>query len=303
MLIKAAPVFVALCGILRSTDLYFRTPIVGILSVLTIITWEHLINLVVVAPILIKNIQIYKEFSFRDFVLFALVGCGASVMGVLCFTQAFLYINPALAVLMQKLQPIITIVLGALLLKESVSRRFVFWALLAIISSYFVSFGFTDPFSGEWQKVAVGSGFALLAAFFWGSGTIWGKILLNKYSQFFVMANRFLFGAIFTILLSLSLGNGLQLQIVFSETSPLFGSLVYMALISGFVATTFFYLGLKWVNASLVSILELFFPVSSVLIMWLSFNRPIGMVQLGAGLIMFYAVYKVNQSRPVKGEN
>jgi drug/metabolite transporter (DMT)-like permease len=226
-----------------------------------------------------------------------LVGCGASALGILCFTEAFLYMNPALAVLMQKLQPIITISLGAILLREKISRNFVAWSLLAIVSSYFVSFGFADPFSGEWQKIAIGSFFALLAAFFWGSGTIWGKMLLQKYSQLFVMANRFFFGAIFTLIICQLFGNGLQLDIIISETKPVFGGIVYMALISGFVATTFFYVGLKWVNATLASILELFFPVSSVLIMWLSFNRPLSPVQIIACLVMFYAVYRVNLAR------
>lgn len=297
MLIKFAPLLVALCGILRSTDLYFRTPIVGSLAVLTLITWEHLVNLVVVSPILIKNLQYYRQFTWQDFLLFLLVGCGASALGVLCFTQAFLYMNPALAVLMQKLQPVITITLGALVLKETISRRFILWALVAIIASYFVSFGLTDPFSGEWQKVATGSMFAFLAAFFWGGGTIWGKMLLDKYSQLFVMSNRFLFGSIFTLTICFLFGEGLQAEIVFAEARPLFASIVYMALISGFVATTFFYIGLKWVNATMVSILELFFPVSSVLIMWLSFNRPLDGVQILAGIIMFFAVYQVNLAR------
>ncbi len=297
MIVKLAPLFVALCGIIRSTDLFFRTPAVKEIAVLTLITWEHLINLAVVLPILINNFRQYKVFDRKDFLLFILVGCGASALGILCFTEAFLYMNPALAVLMQKLQPIITISLGAILLREKISHSLVAWSLLAIVSSYFVSFGLTDPFSGEWQKIAIGSIFAILAAFFWGSGTIWGKMLLQKYSQLFVMANRFFFGAIFTLIISHLFGNGLQIESVFSETKPVFGGIVYMALISGFVATTFFYVGLKWVNATLASILELFFPVSSVLIMWLGFNRPLSGVQIAAGLVMFFAVYRVNQAR------
>ena len=302
MLIKLSPLFVALCGILRSTDLFFRTPVVAILPVLTIIAWEHLINLIMVIPIIVKNFKQYALFNWRDLVLFLLVGCGASAMGVLCFTRAFIYINPALAVLLQKLQPIITLSLGVFILKEKIGRNFFIWALIAIISSYFVSFGLTNPLSGEGKKIAIGALFAILASFFWGSGTIWGKILLKKFSQSFVMSNRFLFGAVFTVVAAYLFGDGLQSEIVFSNEKPLIASLLYMAIVSGFVATSFFYAGLKWVSASLASILELFFPVSSVIIMWLGFNRPITLIQIVAGIIMFIAVYKINQFNPTKKE-
>ncbi|MDN5279199.1 MAG: hypothetical protein PWR01_3164 [Clostridiales bacterium] len=294
MLIKFAPLLLVICGILRSTDLYFRTPVVATLPVITLITWEHLINLVVVSPILIYNFRQYFKFRLKDFFLFIFIGCGASALGILCFTQAFLYINPALAVLLQKLQPLMTIFMGAFILRERIERRFFLWALIAIIASYFVSFGLADPFSGEWRKVAIGAGYAVLAAFFWGSGTIWGKILLERFSQLFVMSNRFLFGAIFTLIISHLFGNGFQAEVVFSPEKPLITSIIYMAIISGFFATSFFYVGLKWVKASLASILELVFPVSSVLIMWWSFNRPLTTAQIIAGIVLFTAMYKIN---------
>jgi drug/metabolite transporter (DMT)-like permease len=302
MLIKLSPLFVALCGILRSTDLFFRTPVVAALPVLTIITWEHLINLVVVLPIIIKNFKQYAHFNRRDFLLFLLVGCGASAMGVLCFTRAFIYINPALAVLLQKLQPVITLSLGVFVLKEKIGKNFFVWAIIAIISSYFVSFGLTNPLSGEGKKIATGALFAVLASFFWGSGTIWGKLLLEKFSQTFVMSNRFLFGAIFTLAATFLFGEGLQSNIVFNNENSLIGSLLYMAIVSGFIATSFFYAGLKWVPASMASILELFFPVSSVIIMWLGFKRPITLIQIIAGIIMFIAVYKINKFNPIEKE-
>jgi drug/metabolite transporter (DMT)-like permease len=75
-----------------------------------------------------------------------------------------------------------------------------------------------------------------------------------------------------------------------------------MAIVSGFIATSFFYAGLKWVPASMASILELFFPVSSVIIMWLGFKRPITLIQIIAGIIMFIAVYKINKFNPIEKE-
>ncbi|EKD83090.1 MAG: hypothetical protein ACD_39C00894G0001, partial [uncultured bacterium] len=288
-----ACVLVALCGILRSTDLYFRNPVIASLPVLVLISWEHLINLALVSPFFWIKRRQFARIVTRDIFYFLMVGFGASALGILCFTEAFRYINPALAVLMQKLQPVMTITLGVLLLREKVDRRFSLWAGLAIICSYFVSFGLTDPFTGEWKKSATGAAFAVAAAFFWGSGTIWGKILLKKYDQSFVLACRFLLGSIFSVFLAIVIHGGLKSDLIIAQ--ELYKSIFYMAVISGVLATSFFYAGLKWVKASLASVLELFFPVSSVLIMWLSFNRPITLFQILAALVMFYAVFRINQ--------
>lgn len=291
---RLAAVLVALCGILRSTDLYFRNPVIKSLPVIILITWEHLINLTAALPILYRKRHEFRLISPKDLLYFAGVGVGASALGILCFTQAFLYINPALAVLLQKLQPVMTILLGIILLREKINRRFILWSLLAIICSYFVSFGLTNPFSGEGKSLAIGAAYAIAAAFFWGGGTIWGKLLLGKFDQHFVLACRFLVGGIFTTILAFASYGGLQSDVIFAGEKPLFGSIIYMALISGILATSFFYAGLKWVKASLASILELFFPVSSVIIMWWSFNRPISPEQLLAGIVMFFAVYRIN---------
>ena len=293
MNVNLACILVALCGILRSTDLYFRNPVIASLPVVVLIAWEHLVNLALVSPLFWLKRRQFRQIVARDVFYFVMVGFGASAMGVLCFTEAFLYINPALAVLMQKLQPVMTITLGVILLREKVNRRFFGWAALAIICSYFVSFGLADPFTGEWKKSAIGAGLAVAAAFFWGSGTIWGKILLQKYDQSFVLACRFLLRSLFTVSLALVFHGSLKAEMVINQ--GLYKSIFYMATISGVLATSFFYAGLKWVKASVASILELFFPVSSVLIMWLSFNRPITAIQIGAALVMFFAVYQTNR--------
>jgi len=285
---------VALCGILRSTDLYFRNPMILTLPVIVLISWEHLVNLTLVSPVLFFKRHNFLKIDKRDFLLMLMVGCGASAMGILCFSEAFHYINPALAVMLQKLQPVITILAGSLLLGEKLNSAFIKWAAIAIASSYFVSFGLTNPFTGEGSKMAIGAAYAVGAAFFWGTGTIWGKMLLQKYDQSFVLACRFLFGAVFTVSSAFIFKGGLMIDKVFAADPPLYMNIFYMAVIAGVLATSFFYAGLKWVKASIASILELFFPVSSVIIMWFSFNRPITIPQATAGLILFYAVFKIN---------
>ncbi len=279
----------ALCGVLRSTDLFFRIPVLDTLPVAVIIMWEHLINTVAVTPGAIKFRTAYRNINLKDGLLFILVGWGASAMGILFFTLAFKYMNPALVILLQKLQPVITILLGVIFLKDRLTKKFFLWAPVAIISSYFVSFSLTNPFSGQWKQIAVGTGFTLLAAFFWGSGTVWGKMLLKKFDSNFILVNRFILGSVFTVVLAISVAGSHAFAGVLGRPD-LLGRLLYMALVPGLVATGFFYWGLHRVDASIASILELVFPLSSVVIMWVFFNQPLDLVQILAGVVLFISI-------------
>ncbi len=101
-------------------------------------------------------------------------------MGILCFSEAFRHINPALAVLLQKLQPIFAIATATIFLKEKFDNRYIKWALLAILSAYFVTFanGLVNLQTGEGTIIA--ALYALGAAFAWGSSTTFSKMLLGK---------------------------------------------------------------------------------------------------------------------------
>lgn len=294
-MLKSAAWLVVICGIVRSTDLYFRNPLIatGELSVLQIITWEHLINLLIVSIILISYRKSFYSINKKDFLLMSLVGAGASVMGILCFTQSFHYINPAISVLLQKLQPIMAIVLSCIVLKESITFKTVVYAAIAIICSYFVSFSFNNPLTETGSNIAKGTAWAIGASFFWGSGTVWGKILLKKYDEMFVMSTRFLFGSVFAVAILLYSQEGFAFELLSENNYERMYYITYMALISGLIASTFYYYGLKRVKASRATILEMTFPISSATIMWLSFERPLDSVQIVAAITFFYIVSKI----------
>ncbi|HNV71270.1 MAG TPA: DMT family transporter [Candidatus Ozemobacteraceae bacterium] len=287
--------FVALCGMLRSTDLFFRIGALKALSTLTLIAWEHLVNAVLVLPLAWRNRRYYRQVTRTEMLLFLLIGVGASACGILFFTAAFRRLNPALVILLQKLQPLITIGLGIAVLKEQPRRHFWLFAGLAIASSYFVTFSLSNPFQVEWWQLASGAGYAVAAAFFWGGGTAWGKLLLGKYPQSFLLANRFLLGAVFTVMLAMLTGRGLRYDLVVTGTEPLLDDIAYMALIPGLLATAAFYHGLNRLPAAITSILELIFPLSSVIIMWVWFDRPIDGVQIAAAMILFWSMYMVSR--------
>jgi len=282
------------CGIARSTDLFFRIPVIAKLPVPTIVFWEHFITSLILFPFVFKFRKQFSKVPSKDWLLFIMIGAGASALGILFFTKAFFYLNPALVILLQKLQPLVTIVFGVIILKEKINKGFVKWAILAVVASYFITFSTANPFSGHWKQLGIGVFYTLLAVFFWGSGTVWGKMLLNKYDKNFVLLNRFLIGTIFTFFLSLMFYGGVGLGTLNKE---LLLNLGYMAIVPGFLATGFFYYGLNHVKASVASILEMVFPLSSVVIMWVFFDRPLDNVQLISSIILIFSIMKITTKK------
>lgn len=288
-------IFVALCGILRSTDLFFRNPTLAAIPIIVLISWEHLVNLLVLSPTIPSVQKELKLITPKDLLHLIIVGFGASAMGLICFSASFAHINPAITVIFQKLQPLITIALSVVFLKEKINRKFLLWTLFTMLCVILVSVDLSFPKQQDFSSLFKGIGLAVLAATFWGSGTVFGKLLLKKYSQRFVVLSRFALGALFGVALSYLIGNGLETEKILGDKT-LFMPIVYMALISGTLAVNFFYAGLQKIQASLIGVLELFFPVFSVLIMWYFFNKPLSPTQIFFALLLFYGSYKATES-------
>lgn len=89
------------------------------------------------------------------------------------------YVDISTVVLIQKLQPIFAISLASIVLREKVSKSFIFLASTAILDKYLTTFG-NKPFLFLDNKSIIASLFALLASFCWGSSTVLGKATLRQ---------------------------------------------------------------------------------------------------------------------------
>lgn len=97
----------------------------------------------------------------------------------------------ATVVILQKLQPIFALLMARLILKEKLSKSFYLWAAVAVFASYVLAFA-QEGFSladFNWQENA--ALFAFLAAFAFGSSTVFGKRLANHLDYKAVAALRF----------------------------------------------------------------------------------------------------------------
>ncbi len=289
---KYGPLLIVLCMFLRATDVVFRSSTLSKIDPLELITLEHLIACIV----LLRWIPSFRRIlTFSAFEIFCVlfISCGSSVGGILFFTSAFQYINPSVVILLQKLQPIVTIFLSYMILKERFPAKFWFWAAIGVGAGYVLGFGLSLPEVSFASQNFRGVIFALIAMTLWGSGTVFGKKLVAKLDPGTVTRYRYFLGLFFALVLLFSLRSVGSLGIL---THPeALTNIVYMALVPGFLALALYYKGLQKTSASIASILELAFPLFAVLFTWLFLKKPLSSHQLLAGAVLLLSVVMISR--------
>jgi len=251
-------------------------------------------------PFLLMNIFMYrqyrhlKSFTSGDVLMFFLLSLFGGAIGTLAIVKALFLVNfqaLTIVVLLQKLQPVFAITLAALLLREKLKRNFLLWSALAISASYFLTFGFSLPNLVTGSETALAAGFSLLAAFAFGSSTVFSKKVLQKYSFFTATFYRYAFTSIIMLLFVVSTGmlktipeiNGLQWSIF-----------LLIGVTTGSGAIFLYYFGLTRIRAMLATICELCFPVSAILFDYLVNDRVLNLVQWISAAILVFAILKLS---------
>jgi drug/metabolite transporter, DME family len=272
------PIFVVLAATLWAIDALIRTPLTQRIPAVSIVFFEHLFGLIILSPLFVRSLPVLKKINLKTWVAITILTLVSSIGGTVLFTQALGasfatgdFITP---LLLQKLQPIIVLLLSLLILKEKPNTAFFLWMPLALIGGYLMSFGFNIPqlsLSGKELVVLLSLG----ATACWGTGTIISKTLLNKFSSRDTTFLRFL------VAVPLSFGIAMLSKQMYSFAQFTLEDLlrfIAIALSTGAVALFIYYLGLKKTPAHVATLLELVFPLTSILIGITSLN-PYGAPQ------------------------
>lgn len=284
LLIIIAAILWALDGVIRR-NLYSLPPI-------TIIFFEHLIGLIILTPFVWRKL-VTEKVGKKNIWLLLLIAVLSGLLGTLWFTTALLkvhFISFSVVFLLQKLQPIFAIGSASVFLKEKLDKRYLKWALLAIIAAYFVTFkdGFVSFATGEGTIIA--ALYALGAAFAWGTSTTFSKIVLNKVSFGVSTFYRFLFTGIIAFILLITLGYSKSLTL---PTSNQFGLFALIAVSTGMVALVIYYKGLAKTPVHISTILELTFPFIAIFIDMTLYHTVLSLSQWIATLVLVFAIYKI----------
>lgn len=290
------PIFIIIAALLWAFDGLIRQHLYT-LPPITIIFFEHLIGLIILSPFVFSYV-LKTKLSKREWWLIVLISILSGLLGTLWFTTALgkvHFISISVVFLLQKLQPIFAITTARIFLKEQLDKRYVKWAVLAIIAAYFVTFpnGVVNLETGEGTVIA--TLYALGAAFAWGSSTTFSKMLLGKVDFKVSTFYRFLFTLIFAIPVLFLFGNS-GTGLVVPNISQ-FGLLAIIALSTGMVALLIYYRGLSKTPVHIATILELTFPFIAIFLDMMINGTALSVSQWAAALVLVFSIYQISKLR------
>lgn len=250
-------------------------------------------------PFLLMNIFMYREyrhlkrFTSGDVLMFFLLAFFGGALGTLAIVKALFLVNfkaLTVVVLLQKLQPVFAITLAALLLGEKLKRNFLVWSALAITAGYFLTFGFRVPDLQTGGQTALAAGYSLLAAFAFGSSTVFSKKVLRKFSFFTATFYRYAFTSIIMLLYVLSTG---MLKGVPNINSTQWIIFAIIGITTGSGAIFLYYFGLTRIRAMLATICELCFPVSAIIFDYFINDKILTPIQWVSAAVLVFAILKL----------
>lgn len=288
---------VAFSALLWSLDGVFLRPRLYGLEPVLVVFLEHLFGFIILSPFLFIYRKELLKITKKQWLTIFWVALFGGVLGTVFITKALFltgFIDVSVVILLQKLQPVFAIVLAGVFLRERFPKSFYFYALLALLAGFFVTF--KDPFS--WEKIITSPKlvvvYALLAAFAWGSATTFGKYSLKNINYGLLAVLRFGLATLLILLPALKFfGN------IYQVTSIEWTTLFIIVFTSGATAMFLYYYGLKKISASLATLCELSWPVSAVFIDYFVNGNILSWTQILGALILIFSVLRITYlSRP-----
>ncbi|MEE4259785.1 MAG: DMT family transporter [Bacteroidales bacterium] len=287
---------ISISAILWGFDGVVLTPRLYNLDVGYVVFMLHLIPFVLMNLFLFKQYAQLKLFVRQDYITMILISSFGGVLGTISIVQALFLVNfqhLSVVVLLQKLQPIFAILLAAILLQEKIKKHFAIWAAVAIIASYFLTFGFELPKIQSTQDSTIikASLFAVLAAFSFGSSTVFSKRFLLQHNFITATFYRYGFTTLIMFIYVLIFGKYTYFQ---QTTSINWLYFIIIGLTTGSGAIFIYYYGLRRVKAIVATISELLFPISAIFFDYIFNDSLLSPIQLISAAIMVFAIIRLN---------
>ncbi len=285
---------IGLASTLWGFDGVVLTPRLSNLNVVFVVFILHAL------PFVFMNLFLYERYAeLRKLDRIAILSLIAvsifgGAVGTIAIVKALFLVNfqqLSVVVLLQKFQPVFAIILAAIFLKEKLTGQFLFWGIIAIIAGYFLTFGIKAP-NLEADKNTINAALlSLLAAFSFGSSTVFSKNILAKVD--FISATFFRYGTAFLLLLPIVVYTGIITEFGLI-TSDNWIILCIISITTGSGAILMYYYGLKYIKASVSTIIELFFPISAILFDYFINHNILSLIQWISAIIMIFAIIRAN---------
>jgi drug/metabolite transporter, DME family len=284
-----ATTLVAVAAALWGTDAFFRHPLAQSTAVATIVFGEHVVLVVVALPFVLPALRAVLRLGPRYLLAAIAIGAGASAVATILFTQAFVDGDPVTPVVIQKVQPIVAVLAARVVLGERPRSRFWLYLVPAIVGTWLMAL--PRPTSVDVKTALLPALYALAAAVLWALGTVLGRYLTVVLRFEYVTTLRFVFGLA---------GSAVALAIL---GAPAYSSvhdslwIATLALVTGAIALSLYYYGLRSTPAVAATIAELAYPVTAVVVGYAAFHATLTSTQW-VGVAVTSAVVALLPARP-----
>jgi len=289
----------AICfsAMLWGLDGIVLTPRLYNLNIILVVFVIHALPFAIMNVFLFNQYKILRNLSRSDLLYIFLVALTGGVVGTMAIVRALFLVEfreLTVVVLLQKLQPVFAISLAAILLREKLHKNFLIWAGIAIVAGYFLTFGLQLPDLSNKSGTALAAFYSLLAAFSFGSATVFSKRILHKVTFQGATFFRYGFTTAFMSILLVFTGSWSGFGAITSANWIVF---FIIAFTTGSGAVFLYYFGLRNVKAMVATICELCFPLSAIVFDYLFNGKVLTMVQWVSAAIMLAAIIRLSIAR------
>ncbi len=278
----------SLDGTIIRPNLYELAPI-------NIVFIEHFFWAILLTPFLFWGWSRVKSISRKSALSLLWVSLFGGLIWTLMITEAYFAAfrgetTFSTVIILQKLQPVFALSLAAILLKEKLSLRFYIFAALAIFSWYMIAFWslWKDIFSiNLFNNAAL---YAFLAAFAFGSSTVFWKNIVSDLGFRVSTALRFV---VTTILAGIAILLFWDILSFANFTTFHWQLFILITLSSWAVALFLYYFWLKKVRASNATIFELAWPLSGIFFDWYFNGNLLNTTQIFFSFILLMSFFMI----------
>lgn len=209
-------------------------------------------------PFALPAIKKLRLLNRRDWLNLIALVLGGSLLSNLIYYYSLTLISAFVTTMLVRLEPVFIILLSAIFLKRTTSRRTWFFTIIAVGCSWLIAAG--SGGGGMSPQTLLGVGLMIISTLLWAIATLQGKTLLEKLSP--IMLTWLRIGMTTLFLLPFQ-GRDLFARLPEISTQSLFVFFIMGALHSG-LAFWFYYKGLKASTPLIASLAELLEPISGL---------------------------------------
>jgi len=287
---------VAFAASLWGMDGIVLTPKLYNLDVWFVVFILHMIPFAIMNLFFFKRYKYLKTLNKGELISLLLVAVFGGAVGTWAIVKALFLVNfksLSIVVLLQKLQPVFAIALAHILLKEKLKKDFILWGSIALVAGYFLTFGLHFPEIDKNKNTILAALYAVLAAFSFGASTVFSKKILHKLDFVTATFYRYATTSLVMFIIVLFTGHLMDFNQMTTHNWLIVG---IITLTSGSVAIFIYYFGLKKIKAMMATIMELFFPITAILLDYFVNGHMLSPVQWLSAAVMIYAIIKINQA-------